>query len=198
MIHITSPDKFKSVPWKNGLGVTQELAMSPDGTLTDFDWRLSIATVNENGLFSNFSGYTRDLVLISGNGLSLCHDSKRVDNLKRRLDVAHFDGGSRTVSTLFDGAINDFNVMAKTSCMNSDVMTFEQIEAMSFRVEALAFVYAVSNDISVFSQHTEQNINLPAGHLMQITMNADNTAQNGQFRLSGRNIILVKFKRLSE
>jgi environmental stress-induced protein Ves len=68
MLTILSPETFKTIPWKNGLGHTTELAINSGGNLGKFDWRLSIASVVNDGEFSNFSGYQRHLVLIKGEG----------------------------------------------------------------------------------------------------------------------------------
>jgi len=61
LITIISPQQFKKTPWKNGKGETTELAISEGGTLENFDWRLSIASVTEDGAFSYFTGYCRNL-----------------------------------------------------------------------------------------------------------------------------------------
>ena len=52
------------MPWKNGGGVTSELARSPQAD--EFDWRLSVAEVATDGPFSQFPGIDRLLVLLSG------------------------------------------------------------------------------------------------------------------------------------
>ena len=52
MINIIAPKQFKTVAWKNGLGETTELAINRGGTLNSFDWRLSMASVVEDGVFS--------------------------------------------------------------------------------------------------------------------------------------------------
>lgn len=59
-------------PWKNGGGETREIAAFPPGAgFDDFDWRLSIATIAEDGAFSAFPGIDRTLILLSGNGVAL-------------------------------------------------------------------------------------------------------------------------------
>ena len=116
-INIKTPEQFKNVPWKNGKGTTTELAINKNGSLDNFDWRISIASVAENGLFSNFSGYTRNLTLIAGNGIDLHHyhnDVSKIHSLQSILDVSVFDGGSATTGELHKGEILDFNVIVKT------------------------------------------------------------------------------------
>jgi len=56
-----------SVPWKNGGGETQEIAVFPDGAgMDDFQWRISQAVVSAAGAFSVFPGIDRHLTLLSG------------------------------------------------------------------------------------------------------------------------------------
>lgn len=64
----------KTMPWKNGGGVTEELFIYPaDATLAEgnFEVRLSSATVSRGGPFSTFEGISRYLGLISGQPLEL-------------------------------------------------------------------------------------------------------------------------------
>ena len=103
-----SPSDFVTVPWKNGKGETIELAINPGGTLAQFDWRLSIATVVEDGEFSDFSGVERNLILIEGNALHLHHQLAGVEtkyNLDKKLSFATFDGASKTLGHLPAGPI---------------------------------------------------------------------------------------------
>ena len=124
MLTIFSAENFKTVPWKNGLGHTTELAISDGGNLDDFAWRLSIASVVNDGDFSNFSGYQRNLVLIEGEGLTLDHRNGDVDKLTKSLDIAHFDGASNTYGALINGGIKDFNIMTKQGQFSAQVDTY--------------------------------------------------------------------------
>ncbi|HXZ10527.1 MAG TPA: HutD family protein, partial [Paraburkholderia sp.] len=59
-------------PWKNGGGVTREVAAYPQGAgLDTFVWRVSVADVSQPGPFSRFAGIDRTLVLLSGAGMLL-------------------------------------------------------------------------------------------------------------------------------
>ncbi len=102
MLTIIEPIQFKTIPWKNGLGETTELAINDNASLDDFIWRISIASVINDGVFSDFSGYDRNLVLIEGKGINLQHDAKSTDLLEKTLDVASFDGGGETLGRLLD------------------------------------------------------------------------------------------------
>jgi environmental stress-induced protein Ves len=80
-VQIINPNEFKRLPWKNGKGETIELAINEGGSLADFDWRISMASVTEDGPFSDFSGYQRHLLLLKGIGIELTHlDGASINN----------------------------------------------------------------------------------------------------------------------
>jgi len=56
-----------AVPWKNGGGLTREVAAHPPySDLGNFDWRVSLAEVARGGPFSPFPGVDRHMAVISG------------------------------------------------------------------------------------------------------------------------------------
>lgn len=111
-------------PWKNGTGLTREIASSPRGaTLDDFDWRLSVAEVAASGPFSAYAGIDRTITLLRGAGMWLRSDDGRVNH---RLDnVAApfaFGGEAAIVATLLGGASSDFNVMTRRGRCHADMV----------------------------------------------------------------------------
>lgn len=63
---------YRRMAWKNGQGVTEEVAVSPAGAdAGGFDWRASIAHVGADGPFSLFPGIDRTIALLDGAGLTL-------------------------------------------------------------------------------------------------------------------------------
>ena len=62
----------RRMPWKNGGGETVEVIVHPEGaSLSDFGWRVSMATVASDGPFSVFPGIDRTLAVLSGEGMDL-------------------------------------------------------------------------------------------------------------------------------
>lgn len=112
--HIRYAD-LKPAPWKNGGGVTREIAIGPEGAGVggEFLWRLSIAEVATSGPFSVFPGIDRTLTVLDGAGIKL--DFAEGDDLV--IDVkwrpASFDGGRACEGRLIGGPITDFNVMTR-------------------------------------------------------------------------------------
>jgi environmental stress-induced protein Ves len=109
-------------PWKNGGGVTREIAAHPSGAALDaFAWRVSVADVGEAGLFSRFPGIDRTLVLLSGAGMTLAEDGGAQHVLDMPLARADFAGEAAVSATLHDGPTRDFNLMARRSAVRGAV-----------------------------------------------------------------------------
>ena len=61
-------------PWKNGKGLTRQIAIYPHGSSlseNNFDWRLSSATIHGENQFSSFPGRNRWLIIWKGDGVFL-------------------------------------------------------------------------------------------------------------------------------
>lgn len=108
---------LRPTPWKNGGGVTTELAMSPPGAgLDDFDWRVSLASIAEDGPFSQFPGVDRTLVLVAGDGVLLDFGDERVvlSPSEPLVEFAGEDPVHATISGPMTGQSTlDFNVMTR-------------------------------------------------------------------------------------
>jgi environmental stress-induced protein Ves len=100
---------YRRERWKNQLGWTREVARSPDAG--DWDWRMSIAEIEEDAPFSRFDGIERELVLLSGNGLKLQFDDGEAHALLPPHARVRFAGERAVTGMLVDGPTQDFNLM---------------------------------------------------------------------------------------
>jgi environmental stress-induced protein Ves len=101
--------------WKNGGGMTCEILRFPPGSSLDsFDWRVSVATVQQGGMFSVFPGIARSLAILEGKGLML-DVAGTSQELTPRDPIFCFDGETPVDSELIGGGIVDFNVMTRRS-----------------------------------------------------------------------------------
>jgi len=102
------------VPWKNGGGSTIEIAIGPtEAGFDDFDWRVSMATIAEDGAFSQFPGVDRTLALVDGHGMTLQIDGEPA-LISQAEPVVAFDGSSEVQARLNRGPTLDFNVMSRS------------------------------------------------------------------------------------
>ncbi|WP_323776039.1 HutD family protein [Leisingera sp.] len=95
------------VPWKNGGGVTRELAVHQEGG--QMIWRLSLADIDQSGRFSAFPGLARIHCIVEGAGHVLSNSGTRLE--ARPLHPLRFDGGLELECRLRDGPSKAFNVI---------------------------------------------------------------------------------------
>ena len=186
MLNVITPTQFKTIPWKNGLGETTELAINDGGTLASFTWRLSMASVIEDGVFSDFSGYHRQLILVAGNGLNLQHDHNKIDTLAKPLDMASFDGACSTVSNLHGDPITDFNVITAKDKFQARVDTYRDPQQVILPAAQWCFIYSLADDVTITALDTLVTTILPQGHLGQISQQC-----SANYTVSGQQLIIV-------
>ncbi|QYK42255.1 MAG: HutD family protein [Paracoccaceae bacterium] len=114
--HLTQAD-YRRQPWANGRGETVEIARADDtvGLL----WRLSVATVAEDGAFSLFPGIDRNLTVIEGPGFDLAGPG-----LRMRADLlvpVAFAGDIPLAAERVAAPSRDFNVMVARGRMRAEV-----------------------------------------------------------------------------
>lgn len=100
-----------SVPWKNGLGLTRQLAIHPAGaTAESFEWRLSIAQLDHDADFSVFPGIERCLAVLEGRLLLERVGSESVQ-LAADSPPARFPGDVAARGVVLQGPVLDLNLM---------------------------------------------------------------------------------------
>lgn len=174
LITLISKNKFTTYPWKSGKGKTTELAINKGASLAHFDWRISIAEVTEDGFFSDFSGYQRNLVLIDGHEIKLCHDQKTRDHLTHTLDFATFSGDSSTHAVLPSGPIVDFNIITKTDKYQVHLSTHNEQRRVAIAENGLSFAYSLASDLTIIQPGSAKRM-LRQGDLLQIENEPDLT-----------------------
>jgi uncharacterized protein len=100
------------VPWKNGGGITRELATGGGDRGSGWGWRVSLAEVAQDGPFSVFPGVDRVIAVIGGAGMDLvAHDGVRT--ALEPLQPVRFSGEAAVSGRLRDGPVRDLNVMVQ-------------------------------------------------------------------------------------
>jgi environmental stress-induced protein Ves len=171
---IYSPEDFKTLPWRNGLGSTVELISEILEGHEAFSWRLSIASVANDGPFSDFSGYDRTLLLLEGSGITLNKPNGIFKVLNSSLDYANFKGEDLIDATLHNGPIKDFNIMTLRSICTSSVTAIDETSESLLNINAdKLLVYSIKPvNIQI---GLEASISLEANHLLQFNYYINNT-----------------------
>ncbi|PWJ86097.1 hypothetical protein C8D77_12435 [Mesorhizobium loti] len=129
--------EYRSMPWKNGGGVTTEIAVSPTGAgLDDFGWRVSMARVELSGPFSQFAGIDRTLAVLEGDGIVLEIAGYPPTSINRVTDPFSFPADVQTSAALIGGPITDLNVMTRRSRMMHSVERLVISAPVEIRTEA--------------------------------------------------------------
>ncbi len=188
---IIPPHDFLNMPWKNGQGVTRELRIRQIEKNKPFDWRISRAVVDQDGSFSNFSGYDRILVMLEGKGMDLFHADGQIHQFRTPYDMAEFSGEPGTRASLVNGPIQDFNIMTRKDRCSACVDLFKAKGTYDLDVDATDFlVYAPEQDI-ILKRSEKDTISLPAGHLFH---QAGKPKLNLSWQLQGKNMICIQIK----
>ena len=130
-----------ATPWKNGGGVTREIAAWPVGSgLEDFDWRLSMAEVVAPGAFSLFPEVDRILTVLNGT-LSLTFSDGRVAFLDGQSAPLAFAGDRPCHGAPVGGPVLDLNLMCRRGRFQGRV---ESVDDVAWRPSGeVAFLVAL-------------------------------------------------------
>lgn len=120
-IQITTldPASYRHMPWKNGGGVTIDIAVTmlpgfAPGSWEGIIWRFSRTAIVTPGAFSDLSGYDRQLMLVSGEGLVLGTPVGEID-VRQPFRPVRFAGETSIVSRLEAGPVEVVNLIGDRS-----------------------------------------------------------------------------------
>jgi len=103
----------RRMPWKNGGGVTVEIAIHPiNASVDNFDWRISTAIVANDGPFSTFPDIDRTLSVLEGDGIVLNVEGAETTLTPETAPFA-FMADASSGARLIKGPITDLNVMTR-------------------------------------------------------------------------------------
>jgi environmental stress-induced protein Ves len=130
----------KAAPWKNGGGVTREVAAGPSGAGFDnFDWRISIADVATDGPFSSFPDVDRLLAVLEGR-LRLSVAGQPAIVLDSSVQPAAFPGDVIASAVLDGGPVLDLNVMSRRGRIRAGLRRLDVLLPQIIAADAEALV----------------------------------------------------------
>ncbi len=147
-------------PWRNGGGVTRELAAWPRPS--DWTWRISVADVAASGPFSRFEGVERWFAVLDGCGVRL-----ELGGAKQILTAASapfsFDGAQPVDCHLVQGATRDLNLMVRSDRALARMTRIEGSGQLVAQRPGVVAVYAV--DAPAMLTCGAQTLEVPANSL---------------------------------
>ncbi len=145
MIEHVPVTAYRTMPWKNGGGVTHEIAAEAG---TPPLWRLSVATIDRDGPFSDFSGYDRTIVALDGSVELTCNASSFA---LTPLTPFIFRGEDSVTCRIAAGPARDFNVMTARDAFMHDVEIVNGRSVFLVDDDELVFVYLAQGNARVDS-----------------------------------------------
>lgn len=198
LTELIAANNFKRMPWKNGKSETTELIAIHDPLTNELVCRLSIASVSLDGEFSDFGGFQRTLMIISGNGIALSHQSQEahapnkipIQTLTRQYQYCNFDGGWETKAKLIDGPITDFNVIFNPQRISAKVFVIKEGEVNEIKNHAnelFLFAHKEPSTCTFLDGKAAKQIEIPIGYLLRISNN-----DKAKITITGEGLICVE------
>lgn len=123
--------ELAQTPWKNGGGLTRQIATCSDGEV--MLWRLSLADVTQDGAFSRFPGLCRILTVVTGAGMRLDHDAEQMTAAP--WGPLRFDGALDVFGRLTAGPVSNFNLMFDPRLCDARVEVLREPSVQNFSTE---------------------------------------------------------------
>lgn len=128
---LLGPKDYLRMPWKNGQGMTTEIARFPADGFGKFQWRVSIADIVQSGTFSLFTGYDRLIACVEGEGMRLTVDDREPQDVLRWDQPFFFSGDAAVVCDLIGGPTRDFNLIVSRERAAGSMVRLRALEAYS-------------------------------------------------------------------
>ncbi len=139
MIETRSLARTPEEPWRNGGGSTRELLAWPGRE--DWQLRISVADIREDGPFSAFPGVQRWFAVLAGDGVVLRRDGESALLTPESGPLA-FEGGQPPECELLGGPTQDLNLMIRHDA-GSGRMDRVESDAEWFSTAPLRALYSV-------------------------------------------------------
>lgn len=189
--HTVHLAEVEPAPWRNGGGMTRELAAWPNNGA--WQWRMSVAEVEASGPFSRFEGVTRWFAVLQGAGVVLTVRASRgfdrthamEHRLTQTTPVLCFDADVPTQCDLIDGPTQDFNLMVSEACMPARMLRVRgAMHTLAAQGKTIA-IYAV--DAAARLRFNDEVLYLPPGTLVWRTL-----AKAAAVYIDGTNVLWME------
>jgi environmental stress-induced protein Ves len=121
-MQLLGPQDYRRTPWKNGGGVTTDIAHEGDV------WRFSRTPITASGPFSDYAGFDRVQMLVAGHGLVLETPDGEID-VRTPFKPVRFAGELAITSRLEAGPVDVLNLLGDRSRVMLDLAVLEAGES---------------------------------------------------------------------
>jgi environmental stress-induced protein Ves len=121
MLRLIRQSEFIQGRWRNGMGVSWEIAASREEGASDFSWRLAMARIDADVPFSIYPGMDRVFMQLHGQGLDLEFEGGRVIQVHQSFVPHSFSCDVPLECKLLDGPCMDLNLFTQRGGFRSEV-----------------------------------------------------------------------------
>ncbi len=154
MITRLDPTLYHRTPWKNGGGVTIDIAEK------DEIWRFGRTPIVAAGPFSDYTGFDRIQVLVAGHGLVLDTPDGEID-VRAPFKPVRFAGETRIVSRLEEGPVEVVNLIGARNAVKIDLAILDEGQTRNLGIgthicycaDGTATLEAEGNDHRLLADH---------------------------------------------
>ena len=145
------------MPWKNGKGITHEIAKSCDEN--GIIWRLSLAKITQDGPFSTFPNLSRISIVISGEGMRLIETNTDAKVLALLHKPTLFSGDQPIEAQLINGPVQNFNIIYDPTKTKSTVHILKGPESnkLSTKNGKKIAIYCLSGTLTINQKNINQH-----------------------------------------
>jgi uncharacterized protein len=182
--------EFTRQRWANARGWTREIHRHPAGS-ERFEWRASIAEIDQPGPFSPFPGFQRQLVLLEGTLLQLQVGST-LHSLRPPYQRVDFRGDEAVVADLPDGPVRAFNLIHCPTRWQAEILPRPLVGPMVFFAEPGQqwLIYLVRGECALKPPSTP--LHLSAGDALLLT--GEETGERRAIVEGGGELLLVNLR----
>ena len=123
-VALLDPSQYRRTLWKNGGGTTLDIAYEGE------TWRFSRTPIAAPGPFSDYTGFDRIQMLVTGRGLVLETPDGEID-LRTPFRPMRFAGETPITSRLEAGPVEVLNLIGARAAVRLDLQVLEVSEGMA-------------------------------------------------------------------
>jgi environmental stress-induced protein Ves len=178
------PAAYRRTPWKNGGGITIDIADAyapgaAPGSWSGMLWRLGRTRIVEPGPFSDLSGYDRILTVIGGRGLVLEIAGGQALDVREPFRPVRFAGEDRITSRLEAGPVAVLNLMSdRRHAIDVVMLSGQDTRALD---AAINIVYAIEDSEVVIG---DRAFTLMTDEALRSDQSGELTMRRGRVALS--------------
>jgi environmental stress-induced protein Ves len=148
---LVRPHEHEVVPWRNRGGTTRDIARWPADTSEEAVWRLSLASIERDGPFSDFSGFDRVILLADGAGFVLEGGGRPAVALRPPPEPFSFPGEWVPECRLIGGPVRTLNVITARgqATARMTVLTLAPGEPRAVEPANVALCYVLRGAVTV-------------------------------------------------